>query len=492
MTHALRLLLAAIGGLVLASIVAVAVAAPVLAPAPPRVAPSSTLTASATAAPVGTPTGVPPDVDGVRALAHVTYLADPARGGRYTASAGYEDAARYVADRFAEIGLEPWGDSGTFFQRFTMPLVDLAATPVLEVSGGKRYRHRVDFTERVGGVFASGDANGQLAFIGSGQASDFAKVDVRGKVAIAILAGRADPARELVARGAAGAIYISSSLVKFSYLPRFESRTLPGLVISQAAANELLAPSGKTVLDLARDVDAQASDPSRASPAFDLPTRVRLAVPLTELREAQATNVIGLLRGSDPEAAKRAVIVGGHLDGVGTDPDGTVFAGANDNASGPGLTIEVARALVARRGELRHSVIFVAFAGEEQGLRGSDAFLEDFDQVPGRRESLLGYMNLDVTGCCGTSLSASDENSDMVRRAERAAEALGLPIEAEGRGSSDQASFAGRGIPATLLNWSSVGPIHTTADTVDLIAARSLELIGRVAALMTLEMAAGR
>lgn len=491
MTRGGRLATAALGGVIFALIIAAVLAAPVLAPSPAAVA-SPSPTADQSAVPVTTPTDTYPEVDGARALEHTVYLADPARGGRFTASPGYDDAARYLADRFAELGLEPWGDGGTFLSRFTMPLVDLAATPVLERLGdGKRYRHRTDFTERVGGTFGSGDVEGTLTFVGSGSQSDLAKVDVRGKIAIVILAGRADPGRQLASGGASAAIYISNTIIKFSYIPRFDPLTLPGIVVTQAVANELLGPSGRTVTELAAAVDAQSRG-TGASAAFDLATRVRLAVPLTPLREVQATNVVGLLRGTDSEAAKRAVIVGGHLDGVGTDPDGTVFQAANDNATGPALTIEVARALIARRAELRHSVLFVAFAGEEQGLHGSEAFVEGFSALPGRRESLLGYVNLDVVGCCGSTVSASNENSSIVGRARTAAERLGIAFESEGSGSSDQASFTRRGIPATLLNWSSIGPIHTTADTIDQISAESLRLLGRVAALMTLEMAAGR
>lgn len=489
------LVLAALGGVIFALVIAAVFAAPVLAPSPAAlVSPSPTAPAQG-AGPLGTPTDSYPEVDGARALEHTAYLADPARGGRFTASPGYADAAAYVAERFRELGLEPWGDRGTFFSRFAMPLVDLATTPVLERLGdGRRYRHRTDFTERVGGTFGSGDVTGTLAFVGSGSASDLEKVDVRGKIAIVILAGRADPGRQLASRGAAATIYISNTIIKFSYIPRFDPLTLPGIVVTQAVANELLAPGGRSVSELAALVEAQAraSGSPPPSPAFDLATRMRVAVPLTPLREVEAINVVGLLRGSDTEAAKRAVVVGGHLDGVGTDPDGTVFQAANDNASGPGLTIEVARALIERRADLRHSVIFVAFGGEEQGLHGSEAFVEGFGRLPGRRESLLGYVNLDVVGCCGATVSASNENSSIVARARSAAERLGVPFESDGGGSSDQASFLRRGIPATLLNWSSVGPIHTTADTIDQISAESLGTLGRVAALMTLELAAGR
>ncbi|MBI2324054.1 MAG: M20/M25/M40 family metallo-hydrolase [Chloroflexi bacterium] len=509
--RAARLLLGAVVGFALAAVVAGAVAGPILAPSPPypvTFAPETSAVTSSptlirpTTTPAGTPTGNVLDVDGKRALDHLAFFAAPAQGGRYTASAGYDRSATYMADRLAEIGVEPWGDSGTFFQRFRMPLVDLAATPVLARTGpdAKSYRHRVDFTERVGGTFGSGTVDGPLVFIGSGitsgPASDFDAVDVRGKVAMVITGGRADPARDLAARGALAAIYVSSgTLLKFSYISRFEGTTIPGIVVTTSVADELLAPSGKRVSDLIREVQAQGgrtgSSPAPASPAFELSERVRVSVPLTPVREVQATNVVGLLRGSDPDAAKRAVIVGGHLDGVGTDPDGTVFQAANDNASGPAVTIELARALAVRKAELRSSVIFVAFAGEEQGALGSERFVEGFSAIPGRRESLIGYVNLDVVGCCGATISASVESDAMVERVQRAAERLGLSFARGGRGGSDQESFNRRGVPGTLLNWSDIGTIHSTDDTIDKITADRLTTIGRVAALVVLEMAAG-
>jgi len=84
--------------------------------------------------------------DGTRAREHIAYLADPARGGRYSGSPGYRDAAQYVADQFKAIGLEPLGDGGTYFQRFPMPLVDLTATPALTRTGAERSRGRTAST----------------------------------------------------------------------------------------------------------------------------------------------------------------------------------------------------------------------------------------------------------------------------------------------------------------------------------------------------------
>src|SRR5262249_57355382 len=132
---------------------------------------------------------------------------------------------------------------------------------------------------------------------------------------------------------------------KFAHLPSCETRTSGGVIVPRAVPDELRAPWGKKVTELTPAVQTQlrGGSPPPSSPAFELPVRLRLSVALTPVREIEATNVVALLRGRDAEDAKRAVLVGGHLDGVGTDPDGTVFPPANDNASGPGLTVAAAR-----------------------------------------------------------------------------------------------------------------------------------------------------
>lgn len=465
---------------------------------PPHSAPSAATAAAGPIAPAGEAALA---VDGARAKAHLDVLAGPAMGGRFTASAGYDAAARYLADQLAAAGVEPYGDAGTFFQRFRMPLVDLAATPSLERLGAspRSFTHRVDFTESVGGSAGGGPAEGRLVFAGSGQRvaalDDFAGVDVRGAI-VMFMSPRTASVNEAIRAGASAILVVSDRIIKFSYIPRFEARTLPTLVVSEATAAELIAGSGRTVGELRRTVDDQlraigsAGSAVPPSVSFEAPSPVRLSLPLTPLREVEATNVVGIIRGSDPDLAKRAVLVGGHLDGVGTDPDGTVFPAANDNASGPALTIELARALVQRRAELRHSVIVVAFAGEEQGLLGSEHYATSVSATPGRTESLLAYLNLDVVGCCGTSLGASEESATLFARARRAADAEGVPLSVS-RGSSDHASFARRRVEVMHLLWGDIGRIHTVTDTADTVTAARLGTIGRVAGRVILGLARG-
>src|SRR5207249_9295028 len=99
-------------------------------------------------------------------------------------------------------------------------------------------------------------------------------------------------------------------------------------------------------------VRAHRSDSSAPASGFDVPTTVRMSVSLTPVHDVDAMNVVGVLRSPDPNNAARAGLVGGHLGGGGTGPDGAVFEAANQNASGPSVTIEVARALAASRASL--------------------------------------------------------------------------------------------------------------------------------------------
>ena len=426
------------------------------------------------------------EFDGAKAKTHVDYLADAARGGRYSGSAGYRDAATYVAERFREIGLEPLGDNGTFFQHFTMPIVDLTEMSTLTGPGGKTYRPRVDFTESVGGRSGSGKAEAEIAAVGgaarSGGANDFAGASVRGK--IALVTGPAAPnggssVENAYQEGAIGVLLVGGATLRYSFIPRLQTATVPTLVITQELADQLLAPTGKTVATAQALVRARRADPSAPESGFDVPTSVRMTVSLTPVHDVDAINVVGLLRSPDANNAQRAVLVGGHLDGVGTDPDGSVFQAANDNASGPAVTIEVARALAGSRASLSHSIVFVAFAGEEEGYFGSEAYVAQMAAIPGRVESLVAVLNLDVIGCCSDTLLVSNEAPDLQRRVRDAATKLGVASEATGSGGSDQTSFARRRVPAVFIGAADF-ILHVYADKPAVVEESRLKKAGDV------------
>jgi peptidase M28-like protein len=456
----------------------------------PTVPPSATIAASASPEPT-----IALGFDGERAHKHLAYLADPARGGRFTGSPGFEDAAGYVAERFKELGLEPLGDNGTYFQRFPVQLVDLAGTPTLSRTGAnaKTWTHRVDFTESIGGRAGNGSADAKLAVVGGGAATngqdDFSGVDVRGRIALVTGPTVTGYQEQIAQRGGVGILVVGESTIKYSYIAQQFSQTLPVLVVSEATANELLAPAGKTLNQVRDAVRARRNNTSTLDVGFGIDTNVQMSVPVTPVHQVTAMNVVGLLRASGPDAS-RAVLIGGHLDGVGTDPNGTVFAAANDNASGPSIAIEIARVLAAHKSELKRSVIFVGFAGEEEGFLGSEAYIARTSSSPGRVESLVAMLNLDVIGCCGDTLEGSNESRALQDRVRAAATRAGVTFQGVGGGGSDQQPFARRGVPAILVLWSDY-ILHTVKDTVDKVDVRHLQRAGDVMSAVALELARG-
>jgi hypothetical protein len=107
------------------------------------------------------------------------------------------------------------------------------------------------------------------------------------------------------------------------------------------------------------------------------------------------TNVYAVLRGKDPEQAKRVILVTGHYDSRNSDNFNThdPAPGANDDASGVAVSLECARVL--SRLKLPATLVFAAVAGEEQGLNGS-AHLARFAKSEGWQ--IEGVLNNDIVG----------------------------------------------------------------------------------------------
>lgn len=458
--------------------------------------------------PAGGYVAIAREFDAARARTHVDWLADPARGGRYTGSAGYNDAARYVADQFKDIGLEPLGNDGSYFQNWGTNIVKLTSMPVFERvgDGARRFVPRTDFSERVGGRAGSGSAEGNVVFVGGGirtqDYSDYQGTHPEGNIVLIDGPSQGDPIDAAIRSGAKAVIFVAApelGIIRPSYSAFFEKDTLPVITITEAVADELIASSGKRVADLRSTLEERRrrSDaaPSlvRSAPqpvSFDTATRVRVQVSLAPPQPVRTMNVVGMLRGSDPERAKKFVIVGGHLDGVGTDADGAVYPAANDNASGPAVTVEVARVLAAKKAMLKNSVIFVAFSGEEEGLIGSEAFLASAVTTPYRAENIVAFIDLDMEGCCG-GLAASDESFELHQRLKAAAERLGYALDyTPGIGGSDHFSFLRRRVPAVMVSGTDLGAFHTVGDTPVTVDTARLRASGEVVLQSVLEMAA--
>lgn len=217
-------------------------------------------------------------------------------------------------------------------------------------------------------------------------------------------------------------------------------------------------------------------------------------------RTVMMKNVIGVIPGKKPELSGQSVVVGAHYDHLGLGwPDargenrGRIHPGADDNASGVAVLIELAIEL-RKSLDPDRSIVFVAFSGEEAGKRGSAYFVSHQQQYPARK--CIGMLNLDTVGRLGKNkllIIGAGSAREWVHIFRGASFVTGVEIEtvSEELDSSDQISFEAAGVPAVQLFTGPHADYHRPGDTQDKIDADGLEKVALVAK-EVIEYLAGR
>ncbi len=421
-------------------------------------------------------------------------LSDDLLEGRGTGARGGELAARYIASQFESMGLEPAGDSGTYYHQ--VPIVTLNPTARLDIVGLPRpLRFGEDFVAWAERPETTVTVSAELVFVGFGisapewQWDDYRGEDVRGKILVMLVndPGLRNPAifrgriltyygrwtyklEEAARRGAAGVLMVhNDTMATYGWQTVRNSWTgdqvrllsdPTSLVaagwITQRSADEVLRRRG---LDLSQLVARAATRDFRP-----VPTGITAALSVrSTLRHTTTANVVGRLPGADPVLREEAVVIGAHYDhlGIGQPVAGdSIMNGAVDNASGTATMLAVVDAF-ARSGERpRRSLLFVAFAAEEKGLLGSQA-LASRPPIPLSRVAAM--LNLDVTNLRGATRDIAALGADQSTLGElfvtaARAENLAVTVDSSAllRGSffrSDHFPLARAGVPA--LSWQS-------------------------------------
>jgi Zn-dependent M28 family amino/carboxypeptidase len=424
--------------------------------------------------------------------AHLEFLADDALEGRAPGTRGGATAAKYIATQFERIGLEPAGDSGTWYQR--VPIISLTPEPMLasqRPSVGP-FTWKQDFVMWSMRNDSLVNAQADAVFVGYGIVApeygwnDYAGVDAKGKIVITLVndPGLRDSTifhgkiltyygrwtykiEEAQRQGAAGilmihttesATYPWTTVLSGWVGPQVRLETAPGSLrlagwLHHDAAARLFQHSGQDLLALT----AAAARPGfRAVPlGLQLSAAVR-----STIRRSETNNVLGRWPGRGP-LARETVLIGGHYDhfGIGAPVDGdSIYNGAEDNASGTAGVLAAAEAFARSDVHTARSIVFIGFAAEESGLLGSQALASS---PPFPLKGMAAILNLDVLNLHGRTRDFSAlglDQSTLGQTMTLAARAEGLKVttnqEALLQGSyyrSDHFSLAKAGVPGTSL-----------------------------------------
>lgn len=458
------------------------------------------------------------------------FLANDDMKGRDATSPEDRITADYVASEFMRLGLKPVGDDGTYFQDFDMVVgpLDRAHTIMRANLDGteKTFQMGHDFT-----YFFVQSANptavtAPLVFAGYGvnapeyKYNDYAGIDVHGKVVLVLdrepqpndpnsrFKGGWDTVHSYMwykiaqaqKAGAAGLLVLpdrtrrkmlkrlvptngeAGPSPQFALAGNFLD--IPVFMITGEVANELLAPSGKTLSQARQAIDSTGEPASFAIPGVSVSMRKNF---LTEgVRHTR--NVVGLLEGRDPQLKEQVIVVSGHFDHVGV-VGGRIYRGADDNASGTIGMLEIAKAFVNGGVKPKRSILFCAWEAEERGLLGAFYYV-DHPIIP--LDKTVANLNMDMIG--RNELSANwptppDQNDNMVNVVgtpydpqiktivDNENKQVGLRLDYKTDivdpeswfARSDHFCFAIHGVPMVLFNTGEHPDYHTELDTWDRI-----------------------
>jgi len=434
-----------------------------------------------------------------RIEADVRFLADDQLEGREAGTRGFDLAALYVATQFRLVGLEPAGDSGTFFQ--AVPMVrgvreqEGARFAITRDGAPVEFAFESDFLPAVNYTAGAAEITAPMVFVGQGvrapelQHDDFAGVDVKGKIVVlldnaparfpidqrAFHASSTEKLRELARLGAAGAIFLDDPVSDKKRPWAFTARNwqrpgmrridadgqpaddFPAIAVRVSAgvhlADALFTGSPHTAAEVFAWLETGQLR------AFDLAGEATLAT-RARLERVASHNVVGRLAGRDAQLSREHVAFIAHLDhlGIGAAVDGDViYNGAQDNAVGVATLLEAARLLAANPERPKRSMLFLALTAEEKGLLGAFQFAAE-PTVP--RRSLVATINMDMPlplSDASDVVAIGIEHSTLQSVAERAVEEAGLAMTPDPFADevlfvrSDQYPFVRVGVPAIVL-----------------------------------------
>jgi Zn-dependent M28 family amino/carboxypeptidase len=448
-----------------------------------------------------TPGSAGPALDEIRAehiAAHLAFLSDDLLEGRAPSTRGGQLAANYLATQLRQLGYEPAGDNGTFFQ--DVPVVESLVDPsfVLTAGPGAPFRYLEDVVAFSGLQDPQVRTAGEVVFVGHGivapefRWNDYAGVDMKGKIALIMVndppATAEEPQlfggdaltyygrwtykyEEAARQGAAGAILIHTDA----------SATYPWQVVQSSWSGtqySLPAVAGAPALGLkawvtestARTIARRGGEDLDALRKAALgrggrPVRFGIQASGTIVQKVQrktSPNVIGVLKGSDPQ---EGIIYTSHYDHMGmrdarpgeaADAD-RIYNGALDNASGLAGTLEVAQALAHARTRPARSIYILFTTAEESGLLGAEYFASQPALPAAAWAANINIDGLNLYGRARDLVLLGAERSTLGDMAdELAAERSRVvgPDPEPGRGyffRSDHFPFAKIGVPAVSI-----------------------------------------
>ncbi len=433
-----------------------------------------------------------------RILQNIEELSNARFNGRQAGTSGGEQAAHFVANQYRAMGLIPVmpatnePSSIQWFQDSPLTGRHILAPALVNITSSQNPGQRTSSSLQIGKDYLpildspAVNLTTPIVFVGYGISDPARRVDayrdlnVRNRTVLFLrgkpssyprwitLKEKVQTAQE---KGAAGFLTVTGPL-----LSRYERRkglgqiplamysstpddhSIPGAWINGETLNQQLLTFHESLERLQNQANSNPGQVSRP-----LPLVIHLGWETQEETGAMR-NVIGMIPGHDPTLRDDSILIGAHRDHFGAQA-GLVFPGADDNASGTAVMLEVAKHFTKEGKAPKRSILFVSFDGEERGLLGSKYYVNNPAHPLNQTVTMI---NLDHVGVGNGALTVGVTHSDKLITQE-AANLVDLQEKIKIYGyfpGGDHVPFYKRNVPTiTIVSAGVHAQFHQSSDT---------------------------
>lgn len=445
-----------------------------------------------------------PKITSGELIEHIKYLSSDELAGRFPGTEGDKKARDYIIKELEQYGVKPGGSDG-YLQPFNYTSeVKLGKNNKLVLTTGEvTGKAGVDYNPVY--LSTNGTASGDLVFVGYGinapelNYNDYTGINLKGKIALMLMhsPGYNDPHNNPFGKyerlrikcaaakeqGAIGVMVIkgpesgSDELINLRMAGPGESADIPVINLKRDLVEYIFKVNSKreTLQHIQKMIDS-----TRTPRSFEYKGGMVEFTTDLEFVKSETANVIGVLEGNDPAMKNEAIVIGAHMDHLG---DGLKYGslmeshvaeihnGADDNASGTAGVLELAEYFASVRNNLKRSVIFMWFSGEEAGLIGSGYYVKSdlFNKY-----KIVSMINLDMVGRLTDNkltIGGTGTSSIWVPLLDSLNKSFGFTAayNKDGFGPSDHSSFYGKDVPVLFFFTGLHKQYHRPEDDWDLI-----------------------
>lgn len=461
---------------------------------------------------------------------HIYYLASDELKGRATPSPELDTAAHYIAEVFRSYGLKPVNES--YFQKVNLSIVNLGSDNHLKIiKDGKENSFKIKDEFIPFEMTGNKEVSAPIVFAGYGITApeynydDYSNIDVRGKIVFvlrhepgendssSIFRGIKDTeyshvkekVRIAIDKGAVGVLVATDPLNHSTLTPRGfpwpslskiipedalplnlsleEDKKIPVVHVGEEVINLLFGSADKL-----KEIQIRL-DSSMESQSYELMDALASIKTTTKVKQMPTQNVVGFIEGTDPILKNEVLIIGAHYDHIGYKKDqpdtvDAIYNGADDNASGTSGVLAIAAAFAAMDQKPKRSVLLITFAGEEKGLLGSRAYV---DEPVFPVDKTVAMLNLDMIGRNGNDslyIIGHTRSPDLKIINEEENRSIGMYFlydQDQYIESSDHASFLKKNIPILFYHSGVHTDYHKVTDHAELINTFKTAKVARLA-----------